>query len=162
MSRDSVTQLLEELRRDRTIWATAPCEHEFRLAESVLFYHSSPPAEGLEWIDAQKTAVSELKRHILELRRSLTAGFTEKSVQVKLGKTVEKVVSFLPGFPYDPHECRGIFDPIDYVVFEGLGRGSVSQIDFLDVKTGGSRLSTVQRAVRDAVEDGKVSVKEVG
>lgn len=162
MSKDLVNALMQELRNDRMIWATAPCGHEFRLAESILFYHSNPPAEGLEWINAQKAGVTELKRQIAELRKSLTSGFTEKSVQVKLGKTVEKVVPILPGFPYDPHECRGIFEPIDYVVFEGLNHGRVSQIDFLDVKTGSSRLSTVQRSIRDAVEDGKVSVKEVG
>ena len=161
MSRNEATRLIETLRKDRSIWAHAPCEHEFRIAESRLFYQSDLPPEGKEWLKDQRQSLADLKKDIADLQRKLTSGFTEKSVQVKLGKTVEKVVPALPGFPYARHDCRAIFDPIDYVAFVGLGEGTVRRVDFLDIKTGNARLSQVQRAIKDAVEDGKVDVKEL-
>lgn len=162
MSRSEAARLIETLRKDKSIWAQAPCEHEFRIADSQLFYHSELPPEGKEWLKDQRQSLADLRKEIAELQRKLTSGFTEKSVQVKLGKTVEKVVPALPGFPYARHDCRAIFDPIDYVAFVGLGEGVVSRVDFLDIKTGNARLSQVQRAIKESIEDGKVSVRELG
>jgi predicted Holliday junction resolvase-like endonuclease len=50
-----------------------------------------------------------------------------------------------------------LFDPIDYVIFEGLcQRGIVSRIIFADIKTGSGSLSRRQREIRDLVNSKKV------
>ena len=66
---------------------------------------------------------------------------------------------------YSPKDFRHFGDPIDYIVFDGLSelqKGDISELRnvvFLDIKTGNSRLNTVQRRVRDAINDGRVSFK---
>ena len=154
--------LLLTLRGDRSVWASAPCQHEYRLADSQLFYRADIPEAGKEYVRTLRADLTALQHEVRLLHARLTAGFTKKSVEVKLGKTVEKIVPALPGFPIDRGDCRAIFDPIDYVGFVGLSRGSVSRLEFIDVKTGNARLSKVQRTIRDAVEDGKVSIRELG
>jgi predicted Holliday junction resolvase-like endonuclease len=162
MPRNEVEILLESLRSDRAIWASAPCSHEFRLADSELFYGSNIPKTGKEYLRTLQEELKELDRENKRLLAALTTGFTKKSAEVKLGKTVEKVLPALPGFPHDRGDCRGIFEPIDYIAFVGLCRGNVTRLEFIDVKTGSARLSKVQKEIKDVVEEGKVVLRELG
>jgi predicted Holliday junction resolvase-like endonuclease len=157
-----VESLLQSLRGDRSIWASAPCQHKYRLADSPLFYGSDVPEAGKEYIRTLRENLSQLNQEVRQLHNRLTEGFTKKSVEVKLGKTVEKIVPALPGFPLNRADCRAIFDPIDYLGFVGLSTGRVSRLEFIDVKTGNARLNERQKAIRDVVEDGKVSIRELG
>jgi predicted Holliday junction resolvase-like endonuclease len=64
----------------------------------------------------------------------------------------------LKGFKLDPNDCRSLFDPIDYVVFNGLSKtGKVDSIVFMDVKSGEARLSKKQKAIQNLVEASKVT-----
>lgn len=149
--------MVRALQSDNALRATCPNEGtEFRLADALIFYGDELPDPALQYIKAFKEETAAAKAQLEVTRRKLTLGFTEKSVAIKLGKTVEKVIPALSGFPYKAGDCRPVFDPIDYVVFPGLAAGKPTIIDFVDVKTGGSRLSAVQRQIRDAVNDGKV------
>lgn len=51
--------------------------------------------------------------------------------------------------------------PIDFVIFEGLFQKEVSKIIFLDVKTGGSTLTHVQKTIRETVRAGNVEFKKL-
>jgi predicted Holliday junction resolvase-like endonuclease len=56
-----------------------------------------------------------------------------------------------------------LFDPIDYVIFEGLSqKGTVDKIFFVDVKTGNARLSKKQKAIKEAVENNQLKFKTYG
>ena len=69
---------------------------------------------------------------------------------------LENVLPSLPGFPVGA-DCRPLFKPIDFVVFNGLSaRGEVDSLTFVEVKTGKARLSAQQSQVRNLVECGKV------
>lgn len=62
----------------------------------------------------------------------------------------------------NPADCRFLGSPIDYVIFrgsDGVRAGLTKTIDeiiFVEVKTGKAKTSTVQRAVRDCIRDGRV------
>jgi predicted Holliday junction resolvase-like endonuclease len=132
------------------------------LADSELFYGSELTPRAEEFQDEMNKGLADMRQRVKELRYALTDGRTKKSTEVKLGKTVEKICPVLPGFPFEPSDCRALFDPIDYVAFVGLTRGSVSRLDFIDVKTGGSALSQRQRQIRDAVSDGAIRLWRLG
>jgi predicted Holliday junction resolvase-like endonuclease len=156
-----VKELLASLRSDKSIWATAPCTHSYRLADSVLFYRSDFPAEALPGRDLKLAELRQAQDELKAFRKSLTTGFTLRSVEVTLGKTVEKVIPGLKDFPYRPEDCRVLYEPIDYIVFNGLSKGTLSNVDFVEVKSGNANLSPDQRAIRDAVEDHRVSFMRV-
>ncbi len=77
------------------------------------------------------------------------------------GKFTEQLVPFFPDFAYDPTEVRFIGSPIDMVVFPGLAQGDPREIVILEIKTGNSQLTSVQRKIRQLVEDGMVRWDEV-
>lgn len=95
-------------------------------------------------------------RHTKAIRRDAAA----RSQAVTAGKVYEQLVPILPGFDYDPREVRFLGSPVDFVVFDGLASGRVERVVFLEVKTGAATLSTRERAVRDAIEGGRVAWRE--
>ncbi|MDA8409306.1 MAG: hypothetical protein M0001_02820 [Treponema sp.] len=76
------------------------------------------------------------------------------------GLAAEQLAPWLPGFPWDPTELRFIGKPVDFIVFRGSSRGEVEEVVFVEVKTGSSSPSRVERSLRDAVRAGKVSWSE--
>lgn len=84
----------------------------------------------------------------------------KRSRAVLGGQFSEQLAPFLPLFPGDPTECRFIGKPVDFVSFAGASRGSVDEVVFIEVKTGDSRLSPVERSLKAAIERGDVRYVE--
>ena len=76
------------------------------------------------------------------------------------GRAYEQLVPYLPEFEDQFERCDARFlgSPIDFVVFDGLygPERDLSEIVFVEVKSGRPDLSKPERAVRDAVEDGRI------
>ena len=103
--------------------------------------------------------LAERDRDLIEARRESV----QKSRSSLKGQIAEQLAPLLPGFRYAPADARFIGDPIDYVVFGGYtdlrdARGPAEGLDIvlLEVKQGGSSLSTFQRAIARSVEEGRV------
>lgn len=72
------------------------------------------------------------------------------SADVKMGQKSENLLPFLADFPYKDDEIRGLFNPIDLIVFRP------DEIVFIEVKTGSSTLSTKQKHIGKLIKDKKV------
>jgi predicted Holliday junction resolvase-like endonuclease len=68
----------------------------------------------------------------------------------------EQLVPLLPGFSFDPKDVRFLGSPVDLVVFDGLARGQLERVVFVEVKTGSATLSSRERQVRDVVRNRRV------
>ena len=84
----------------------------------------------------------------------------KRSRAVLGGLLAEQMAAFFPGFPADPSDARFIGKPVDFICFTGLSGGTVTDITFVEVKTGQSNLSPVERSVRNAIEAGRVHYTE--
>ncbi len=85
----------------------------------------------------------------------------QRSLAVTAGKVHEQLAPYLPEFPYNPKDVRFLGSPVDLVVFDGLAEGCVQRIVFLEVKTGGSRLTSRERSVREVVDAREVEWGEL-
>lgn len=72
------------------------------------------------------------------------------SERVRLGQVSENIIPFLSSFPYDPKRVRGLFNPVDLLVFND------DEIIFVEVKTGDAKLTEKQRNIKRLIEEGKV------
>ena len=73
------------------------------------------------------------------------------------GQISEQIAPFLPGFPFDPADCRFMGKPVDFIVFRGMQEKEITEVIFLEVKSGTARaLSPQERKLRDAVKAGRV------
>lgn len=80
----------------------------------------------------------------------------KRSRSVLTGSFSEQLAPYLPGFSHSPTEARFIGKPIDFIVFEGMDGKEIKKVVFVEVKSGSSSLSGVERSLRDAIKEGRV------
>ena len=74
------------------------------------------------------------------------------------GLVSEQIAPLLPDFPFDPGDCRFIGKPVDFIVFRGMNEQNISEVVFLEVKSGASKkLNPQEKCLRDAIQSGRVS-----
>ena len=78
---------------------------------------------------------------------------------MNMGLILERLAPCMGTFRFERSDCRSLFDPIDYLIFEGLSeKDAVSRILFMEVKTGESPLKPTQRQIRSLVRSKRVSM----
>jgi predicted Holliday junction resolvase-like endonuclease len=151
--------IIQELKSNRNLYAECPDGDTFPLHKAVIFYVDGPiPQEAEELIKGIKQELIERRRDVLERRKKLKTRSEKATESINVGKVIEKIAPALEGFRYDRRDCRALFEPIDYIIFDGLTRknGLVDAIHFIDIKTGKSSLNEHQRQIKDAIESGRV------
>ena len=154
---------IAQLKADRRVYGQCPrCSGDFPLEAAVLFYADDPvPEPARQWREAKGAELQTRSAELRERRCRASKGAMQKAIDVNIGKILERVAPVCEGFESIPRDCRPLFDPIDYIVFDGLFLyGDVKSITFIDVKTGNSGLNQRQRQIRDAIESGKVEWQE--
>jgi predicted Holliday junction resolvase-like endonuclease len=136
------------------------CGKEIKLNDTDLFYLDDFSAKGQE---AYQELLSDLKEQRAELRNRENILKTKRQVAAKavnFGFISERIAPALPQFPFAHKDCRSLFEPIDYVIFEGLNKGdNVTKIIFAEIKTGSARLNGHQKEIKALIEDKKVQFK---
>jgi predicted Holliday junction resolvase-like endonuclease len=105
---------------------------------------------------------ARLTRSRAALASAIGAQAVAHSESVLRGRIGEQLAPMLDAFAYRPSDARFIGSPVDFIVFDGLADVAAGRADrlrrivLLDVKTGGARLSAIQRRVRDCVGAGSV------
>ena len=85
----------------------------------------------------------------------------KRSRAVLNGQLTEQISPFLPKFPCSPSDVQFLGKPVDFIAFSGLSASDhVDEILFIEVKTGSSALSSREKEVRRAVQEGRVRYVE--
>lgn len=84
----------------------------------------------------------------------------KKSKSVILWEVYEKVLPFLPNFPYKPRDMTFVGKWIDYIVFDWLNEWDLKKVIFLEVKSWISSLNKNEKMIRDVVREWKIEYKE--
>ena len=87
-----------------------------------------------------------------------------KSRSILRGKNAEHYVPFSDEFleEFSPSDAKFLGNPIDYVIFKNASKITDKEeadieIVFADVKTGKSQLTKLQRCIKKAAEEGRIS-----
>ena len=96
------------------------------------------------------------KQRLLDARKDATS----RSRAILQGQISEQIAPLFEDFKYDIADVRFIGKPIDFIVFEGLSKGEVERIVFLEVKTSSSKLTKSEKQIKDVVENKKVFFDE--
>ena len=102
----------------------------------------------------RRREAAEWEAHKLE---DIVKARLKQSRAVLGGLVSEQMAPLLPGFPFDPGDCRFVGKPIDFIVFKGMNEKDISEVIFLEVKSGSAKqLSDQEKRLRDAVLAGRV------
>ncbi len=90
-----------------------------------------------------------LKKEAPKLRKEAA----QASQAVTLGKSLEHLLPYFTGFPFNPKDVRFLGSPVDLVVFDGLSEGALKEVVFIEVKTGKSAaLPEREKMVKACIE----------
>jgi len=104
------------------------------------------------YLTGKYVAKKQLQEKIPEIRETAI----RQSRAVLSGQFSEQIAPYLPDFPYKPTEARFIGKPIDFVVFNGMDEKKIDEVVFVEVKSGQSQLSKVEKALKAAIENKNV------
>ena len=97
----------------------------------------------------------------LRKMKNIRGDAVKRSRAVLNGQLTEQIAPFLPNFPCKPCDVQFLGKPVDFVAFTGLSDSdTVDEILFIEVKTGTSALTSREKQVRKAVEEGRVRYVE--
>lgn len=105
----------------------------------------------------KKLGKLQAERGMPDLIKEARDDAVKRSRSVLGGQFSEQLAPYFPDFPYSPNEIRFIGKPIDFIVFKGMDNKDISEVVFVEVKSGKSQLSTQERKLRDVVRNKKVS-----
>jgi predicted Holliday junction resolvase-like endonuclease len=145
-------------------YAECPCcGEEVPLRKAEMFFNDEFTPKGKEIYNLKLREIAGRRKALKALRKAISLKSETTAQAVNIGYILERIAPTLPGFGFRHNDCRAIFDPIDYLVFEGLsGRGRVERIVFADIKTGAARLSRKQKQIREAINGGGVEWRTYG
>lgn len=108
----------------------------------------------------------ETKLRLQKTIRSECEDAVKRSRSVLGGQITEQLAPLLPDFPARYDEVKFLGKPVDFIAFKGLESDSgesgenekchVDEVLFIEVKTGESKLSEREKAIKNAVENGRV------
>lgn len=110
-----------------------------------------------EWELKYTNDLAEIKQLIQSAEKYMRYDAVKRSKRTLLGKLWEQVSPYLPKFPFRPSDMKFIGAPIDFIIFDGASENDIRQVIFLEVKSGDSKLSSQEKKLKQAIEEGKVS-----
>lgn len=153
-------QLIEFLQQNNFKADCSQCSTPFLLKDTILFPIDEITPKAKELIAEIKEGLKQRKVNLKELTAKTKQKVLTTTKSVNIGFILERLAPVLENFPFDKNDCRSLFDPIDYVIFEGLNKtGKVQKIFFVDIKSGAAQLKKNQKAIKNIVENKKVEFK---
>lgn len=136
------------------------CGEGIKLKDASLFSVDNFNAQAKQLLNEKKEEL-KIQREAISKKKSSTQQRVENTTNsVNMGFILERLAPVLEHFPFDKNDCRSLFDPIDYVIFEGLQKtGKVQKIFFVDIKSGKAKLKANQKAIKQMIEQKKVEFK---
>ena len=105
--------------------------------------HQGRKLEAAEWERVKLEAIVKAR---LKQSRAVIGGLVS-----------EQIAPLLPGFPFDPGDCRFIGKPVDFIVFKGMNEQDISEVIFLEIKSGASKnLNQQEKRLMEAIKAGRV------
>jgi predicted Holliday junction resolvase-like endonuclease len=160
MSKKSKAKDIVKTLEQRGFYAECPnCEETIKLKDANLFYLDEFKAGAREVYEAWRQEQRERRAQLEERRKHISVSSELGAQATNTGLILERLAPCMDSFRYEKTDCRSLFDPIDYLIFEGLSKNNaVSKIFFTEIKTGGAQLKPIQTRIRSAVRSGKVSL----
>ena len=106
------------------------------------------------------------KKEIKAAQKAAREDSLKRSRAIIRGQATEHLAPFVIK-DTNPKDCRFLGNPVDYILFDGLSditdgvADQINSIKFIDIKTGSSGLNKVQRRIRDAIKEDKVSFQVI-
>ena len=153
-------ELIRQLKASAPYAECPDCGGTFKLSSAILFDGTKPfPDKALSVQERLKNEFKEQIENFKKQKKLVTEKSAITAEAVNIGKSLEKILPTLKDFRWEPSDSRFLGNPIDLLTFNGLSRGKVDSISFIEVKSGNAHLNGHQKSIKKAIEDKNVEYK---
>jgi predicted Holliday junction resolvase-like endonuclease len=141
----------------RGIFGICPrCGELFRLSDMKISYMRKFPVDWYDKIALKEEKIEDKEMKLEEALREIKEKATEHARKVLLPRLLRKVDPVFTSLGYYPQDVKAIFDPIDFIIFDGMNRAeNVRRIVFMDHQTEDSWQLKIQKSVETTIEKGR-------
>mgnify|MGYP001195124209 CR=1 FL=1 len=134
------------------------CNQPIDLKDAGLFYLDDFTDDAKNRYKAYQDELKQRRKQLKIDEAKIQSRSRIAAESTNIGKILERLAPALDMFQFSKNDCRAIFDPIDYVIFEGLSeKDRVERILFTEIKSGAARLTPKQKKIKELVENKKVT-----
>lgn len=156
--RKEAREIINMLTSNKFYTECPSCDDTIMLRKAHLFYLNDFDEMAQQTYELYQQKLEERKDALKRLKENIVAKSEIGAKSVNIGFILERIAPSLEGFPFCCNDCRSLFDPIDYLVFEGLSNEGIARRMFwVEIKTGGARLNQRERQIKLLVEDKKLT-----
>ena len=137
------------------------CGEIHRLSDLKLSYRRKPKRTWWDELVDADAAAWEAEERLDEKRKDIRQKAVEKG-RKQLPKLLKRCVPVIAAHGYYPQDVKAMFDPVDFVIFDGMNtRPAVRRVVLLDGPAKDKRRETAQRSIQSALKKGNVEWKTI-
>lgn len=154
-----VLAAFQDFQRILVVCPRCGCIH--RLSELKLSYHAKPKHTWLDELRDKGRRMDTAEERFEEQKSALRERAQEKGRR-RLPTMLKKCVPAISRLGYYPQDLKPMFDPVDFVVFDGMTlRESIKRLVLLDGPPRDKRRERIQDSVRRVLKRGSYEWKTV-
>ena len=125
----SLVRVFNEFQR---IWGICPCCGDvFRLSDAKVYSTKRPPVTDFDRIDHERAKLDAAEQLFAEQLGAMRTEAARKGRR-EADKKLREISSYFAAHSLHPHDVYALFDPVRFVVFDGLSQGEVHRVAFVD------------------------------
>jgi predicted Holliday junction resolvase-like endonuclease len=141
------------------LMGVCPCCGElFYVSEARPYYDGQKPQSALDRLRAEERRLDESEAKLDEIESDLreTAARAGLHATKRLLRKIDPVFS---GSGYDPQDVKVIFNPVTYIVFDGMSQRKLNSIQLLAKPPENRATERIQISIAQAVKGGNVEFR---
>lgn len=130
------------------------CGEIHRLSDMKLSYRGKPRYTWLDRIKGEMGKIERAEERFAEKKDEIMRKSREKG-QKQLPKMLRKCVPTICKHGYYPQDLKAMFDPVDFVIFDGMNQKmNVKQVVLFDGPAHGKRREKIQKSIKKVIKKG--------
>jgi predicted Holliday junction resolvase-like endonuclease len=147
------SDILKLFTLQRQLFGVCPeCNDLFRLSDCKIYLKRKPTLDWKDGLDLSSERLERLSEKLDEKEEELRESAREKGRR-QAQRVIRRIDPVFTPRKLDPDDAKVIFHPIDYIVFNGMKKGtSMRNIVLLDRQEKGKSHRSLQRSIERVVE----------
>jgi predicted Holliday junction resolvase-like endonuclease len=134
------------------------CGEPFHVSEARPYYEGEKRRSPLDKLRAEERRLEEAEQRLDELEWKLR----ERAAKAGLGaakRLLRKIDPTFSGAGYDPQDVKVMFDPVTYIVFDGMAKGEMKEVQLLATPPQNGATALIQKSIDRAIRRGNVEFR---
>jgi predicted Holliday junction resolvase-like endonuclease len=158
------------IKESRHIFSVCPiCGVVHRLSDLQIARKGDYQPDWLDKIDKQQDKLVMVQTDLEEKKKELRLAALERGEATELPKLLQRVAPMFVKWKTNPRDVRTIFNPVEFVVFDGMNGDGVRSVSLVHIGGRNSIIRDIERAIErkdcgwktlQVADDGTVSEKQ--